>query len=110
MSSAKEKVKLKKILFLVVGFLLELWIHGFISGKGVLFKNYGVSLSFDFFKAIVLNFIFVVVITVMVFLRKEWGLVLILIGGLVNLVDRFEYGYVRDYWNFFGVLVNNLND
>jgi len=33
-----------------------------------------------------------------------------LIGGLINIVDRLVFGYVRDYWNFGGALINNLND
>lgn len=39
------------------------------------------------------------------------GSELILIGGLANLVDRFLFGHVRDYWRVpvLGVF-NNIND
>ena len=34
---------------------------------------------------------------------------LILAGGLVNLVDRLRFGYVRDYWQW-GRFYNNIAD
>jgi lipoprotein signal peptidase len=37
------------------------------------------------------------------------ALEIILIGGLINLIDRLVFGYVRDYWWFVGVY-NNLAD
>lgn len=43
--------------------------------------------------------------------RKDWGLFLISVGGVSNLIDRLRFGYVRDYWQFLGTgLYNNLND
>jgi len=39
------------------------------------------------------------------------GLLLILVGGGLNLFERFKYGYVNDYWNFLGTgIYNNIND
>jgi lipoprotein signal peptidase len=39
------------------------------------------------------------------------GLLLILLGGGLNLFERLVYGYVNDYWNFLGTgIYNNIND
>ena len=40
--------------------------------------------------------------------RVGWGLVLG--GGLLNLSERWRYGYVRDPWNLGGIVYNNLAD
>lgn len=37
------------------------------------------------------------------------GLSLMFAGGIVNLIDRFRFGGVRDYWNW-GWFYNNIND
>jgi lipoprotein signal peptidase len=29
---------------------------------------------------------------------------------MINFVDRYRFGYVRDYWNIWGNIFNNLND
>lgn len=110
MSNVREKVKFRKIFFLVLGTLGELITHRALAGDGVLLKNYGFSLSFQCCNMLFLNIIFVLFLGWIFWKRKEVGLVLILIGGLVNLIDRIEYGYVRDYWILGEVLINNLND
>jgi len=36
---------------------------------------------------------------------------LVLVGGLINLLDRLRFGGVRDYWRIaFFDLFNNIND
>lgn len=73
-------------------------------------KNYGISFGIngDFF--VLLSIIFVLLFFVLS-IRKGGGYWLIFIGGLANLIERIIFGYVRDYWNFFGLgLYNNIND
>lgn len=40
----------------------------------------------------------------------SFGLKLMLLGGAVNLLDRLIFGAVRDYWQFFGGVYNNVAD
>lgn len=42
---------------------------------------------------------------------KEWRWWLIIIGGALNLGERFRFGYVTDYWKIPVVpIYNNIND
>lgn len=46
-------------------------------------------------------------------MRELWGrvgILLIVVGGLANLVSRVRYGGVIDNLNFFGLVYNNLAD
>lgn len=61
--------------------------------------------------------IFVLVLLVLVYyagkMRELWGrvgVVLIILGGVGNLVSRLKYGGVVDNWSFFGLVYNNLAD
>lgn len=54
-----------------------------------------------------------IVLVVAVKTRELWGrcgLLLILIGGIMNIFDRLRYGGVRDNLNWGGVLYNNVWD
>lgn len=104
----KEKGKLNCSWWLVV-FVTALVGHNFFSKGNILFKNYGLSFSWNSPMVLFLNFIFVVFLCFWFFKKRFNSLALILIGGLVNLSDRLFLGYVRDYWTF-GPLVNNLAD
>jgi len=43
--------------------------------------------------------------------EKDWRLVLVIIGGGLNLWERITQGYVTDYWIIPGTnIYNNLND
>ena len=73
-------------------------------------KNYGISFGMNGDVLIVLSIIFILLFLVFA-IKKGRGYWLIFIGGLLNLIDRIIFGYVRDYWNFLGVgLYNNIND
>ena len=41
---------------------------------------------------------------------ESFGVKLMLLGGAVNLLDRLIFGTVRDYWQFFGGVYNNVAD
>ena len=73
-------------------------------------KNYGISFGMNGDVLIVLSIIFILLFLVFA-IKKGRGYWLIFIGGLLNLIDRIIFGYVRDYWNFLGMgLYNNIND
>jgi lipoprotein signal peptidase len=87
---------------------VELGIHSILSKQEII-KNLGVSFGWQ------VNVIVVVVfwVVLLIYLTKvwNWGLVMVAVGGLVNLADRLLLGYVRDYWKIPTInLVNNLND
>lgn len=55
----------------------------------------------------------VVLIVYAVKTRELWGrigLLMMIFGGIGNLVSRILHGGVLDYWNFFGLFYNNLAD
>lgn len=103
-------MKLKKIVILIVGILVAFLVHWSICSRVVVIKNYGISFSINWINSLFLNIIFILIIGYLYCKKKSYSLILILIGGLVNMGDRLIFGFVRDYWNFGGILVNNLND
>lgn len=42
--------------------------------------------------------------------RGKLGMSVLASAALVNIADRIRFGGVRDYWNFMGLWVNNIND
>lgn len=100
----------KKIIILFFGLLVEFLLHFGIGKTGLIINNYGISLSVNWVNPLLLNIMFVLIISWLYFKKNSYVLVLILIGGIVNMVDRLTFGYVKDYWNFGGLFINNLND
>jgi len=42
---------------------------------------------------------------------KIWGWFLVFLGGALNIIERWRFGGVRDYWRIPGTSIyNNLND
>lgn len=103
-------MKFKKIVILIIGVLVEFLVHWWVCNEVFIVKNYGVSLSINWLNPLILNIIFVLIIGWLYLERKSYFLAMVLVGGLVNMGDRLIFGYVRDYWNFGGFLINNLND
>ena len=80
------------------------------------------GISFGLFSSIPVWVIALVLICLVVYavlpaqvgkVRELWGrvgVILIVFGGVGNLVSRVIYGGVRDYWNFFGLFYNNIWD
>lgn len=93
-----------------MGVVVEFYIHCLINRELLVTNNYGISLSMNWINPLLLNIIFVLIISWLYLKNNSYVLVLILIGGIVNMVDRLTFGYVRDYWNFGGLFINNLND
>lgn len=74
-------------------------------------KNSGASFGINFFG---LNLLSVVLLIVLFFIwrkDKSKGWLLIILGGLLNLIERMVNGYVVDYLPIFGTnIYNNIND
>lgn len=101
--------KIKNKLFLYLFPLVLYGVHSFLASISEVFPNYGVSFGVDL-PMIELTMVCLLLFILINILKKpDWGLYLIFIGGLVNLVDRFLFSFVRDYFKvvFF---YNNLAD
>lgn len=96
------------IVFLLVG---TFGIHSLLANFLVVTKNFGVSFGLNNWWLFVVYGLLLTIITIKSIKENSWGLILLTVGGFSNLVDRFFWGYVRDYWNFLGLeIYNNLND
>lgn len=84
-------------------------VHHWLSVRGVVIKNYGISFGVGGWFFIVLNIIFVVLLTKIWWKNNLLSIGLVMVGGWINLIDRAIFGYVRDYWQF-GLVYNNLAD
>ena len=43
--------------------------------------------------------------------ERDWRLLFIIVGGLLNFLERLYRGYVVDYWRIPGTeIYNNIND
>lgn len=101
----------RKRIALVFLFTCGLWLcHGKLAGD-MFVRNYGISLSvFVPFASWLVSLVLVWLMWEYV-MRPKYFILLILVGGLVNLIDRINYGYVRDYWQIGPTgIYNNLPD
>ena len=82
------------------------------------YDNYGVlfGIPLPYYVTIVLSTIFLIILLYL-FVRYQnmpkifyWGLALSVAGGVSNLVDRFNYGFVRDFIDLAILPVFNLAD
>jgi lipoprotein signal peptidase len=106
--SVKKKKNLNVGKILIVWLVTEL-VHNRLAMSGNVIKNYGISFGINGVFFILLNIIFVLLITTIWTRQKLYGLSLLVVGGWINLVDRIIFGYVRDYWQL-GWVYNNLAD
>lgn len=108
MLSVKKKKRISFGIFLIV-LLIGILGHYWLSEVNVVIKNYGISFGLDGWILIGLSIVLVLVLAVFWLRNYDYGSGLMLIGGMINLVDRFVFGYVRDYWKI-GWVYNNLAD
>ena len=108
MLNVKKKKKLSFVVILSIWLLGEL-VHFSLASTNNIIKNYGISFGINGGYFIILNIIFVVILTKIWFKNNLLSLGLMLVGGWINLIDRLIFGYVRDYWTL-GWVYNNLAD
>lgn len=108
MLNVKKKKKLSFVVILSIWLLGEL-VHFSLASTNNIIKNYGISFGINGGFFIILNIIFVVILTKIWFKNNLLSLGLMLVGGWINLIDRLIFGYVRDYWTL-GWVYNNLAD
>jgi lipoprotein signal peptidase len=104
----KKKKKLSFVVILSIWLLGEL-VHFSLASTNNIIKNYGISFGINGGFFIILNIIFVVILTKIWFKNNLLSLGLMSVGGWINLIDRLIFGYVRDYW-YLGRVYNNLAD
>lgn len=108
MLNVKKKKKLSFVVILSIWLLGEL-VHFSLASTNNIIKNYGISFGVNGGFFIILNIIFLVILTKIWFKNNLLSLGLMLVGGWINLIDRLIFGYVRDYWTL-GWVYNNLAD
>jgi lipoprotein signal peptidase len=97
-------------LFVALGFYVGLrFFHERMSQVLPVFENRGVSFGVELgIWGWIIGF------GLLMFLVVKWGKYfgarLMIFGAIGNLVDRLVLGVVRDYWNFFGIWINNIYD
>lgn len=74
--------------------------------------NQGASLGLSFPFLGLVSLVFLISLIIIWFKEKgAWGLLLMVFGGGLNLIERLRFGGVRDYWRIpLTSLYNNLND
>lgn len=74
-------------------------------------KNLGVSFGFLVPSLEWISGLLLVLLAVWWWRSKNWTLLLIIVGGGLNWWERWQWGYVTDYWKIPGINVyNNFND
>ena len=74
-------------------------------------KNSGVSFGINFWGINIVSIIVLIIIFRIWKKDKSVGWLLIIAGGLLNLMERVINGYVTDYLPIFGTnIYNNIND
>ena len=98
---------------LLIGFLLVIifLIHNYLASFFGIIKNFGVSFGLNNIWLFIVYGLLLVIITLWSIKENSLGLILLIVGGFSNLIDRIFFGYVRDYWDFLHLgIYNNLND
>lgn len=86
-------------------------LHEMLAARGVVVSNVGVSFGIKIPGLLVISLIIFLLCFYWWLKKGLVGLEWMLVGSAVNLVDRFRFGFVRDYWQIPEVGVyNNLND
>jgi len=106
-----KKSRSFRIFFTIFGLAVLFWINEWlVRCFGVVVKNTGISFGLKF-GGVFLNLIVLMILSWWL-LRKENEKILLVVwmGGGLNLIDRLRFGFVRDYWSFAFGLYNNLAD
>lgn len=74
--------------------------------------NNGISFGLQMPGLLWVQFFLLVFLTILWWRNKKaWGYLLMIIGGGLNLIERWRFGGVRDYWPIpLTSIYNNIND
>lgn len=74
-------------------------------------RNYGISFGQVIPGILWINSLLILILFIWFIRSKNWRLLPIIVGGMLNLVERWRMGFVSDYWRIAGTnLYNNFND
>jgi len=74
-------------------------------------QNNGISFGIRLPGVILITGLVLLGISYVAIRQKEWRWSLVILGGVLNLVERINYGFVTDYWKIpFVPIYNNVND
>lgn len=105
-----KKKGIFKVLYLVLAIFWGWGFHGYL-GRAAGVENDG--LSFGWWSGQIWLSVLVWVVLMFYWLSRElsWGVGLMLTGGGINLMDRWQMGLVRDYWSLgWSGIYNNIAD
>ena len=109
MLSVKKKKKFSLIGIILGLSTLGFFVHDYLAGVLKVFPNPGIGFGLSCNFLVCVAFLALIVMMVLFWKRQDFGLMIIIIGGLINFIDRIVFGHVRDYWNFW-FFYNNLAD
>jgi len=101
-----------KIVYLFLALFLCSFVHNLLAINSVfLIKNEGISFGQKIPFVLIFSLLFCFFSLILFIREQSYGLMMITVGGFINLIDRFKFGFVRDYWNIGGSgIYNNIND
>ena len=102
----KGKLNLE-ITLLFLGIFLG--AHNLLANNLSVYENYVFSFGLGNSWVLLVQIVFILFVLGFYLREKSLSLSLLLVGGLINLIDRLSFTYVRDYWSL-GFLVNNIAD
>ena len=89
--------------------IISFAVHSYLAEILEVFPNAGVSFGLSCSFLVCVAFLALLVMIILFWKKGDFGLMVIVVGGLINFIDRIFFGYVRDYWSF-GFFYNNLAD
>ena len=74
-------------------------------------RNKGISLGVTFPGITIVSGLLLLLLGYWWYKERDWRLLLIILGGLLNFSERLIFGSVSDYWRILGTgIYNNVND
>ena len=74
-------------------------------------RNNGISLGIWFPGVTIASGLLLLFLAYWWYKERDWRLLLIILGGLLNFSERLIFGSVSDYWRILGTgIYNNVND
>jgi len=109
--SARKNRNFREVLFVVCALGILFFLNEILVGFfGVVVRNSGASFGLNI-GGVLLNIVVLIFLGWWAIWREgnRWLLVVVA-GGVLNIIDRLRFGFVRDYWHLAFGLYNNLAD